>query len=258
MSERLSDILKIKPLKTNKNEIVERELMVQHYIPNAMTSTIIVGKSGSGKTCTLINLLSNPHMYGGTKPYFDDCVIFSKTASKEENCADDAYQGVEWLKKENFINDFDIEQIDAIFELQKAEIEEKGYVKAQTVLLIFDDCLSEPSFLRSKQFRRLFVESRHYKLTCIINTQSLNAIERTARLNANNIIFFPSSMAEVTALCDSFCPSFLTNKEFINLIEYATNTPYSFLYINMKAPPGQQYRKNFTEILDVNSFRKKR
>ena len=48
----------------------------------------------------------------------------------------------------------------------------------------------------------------------------------------------------------------MKKNEFSRVIQYCTEEPFSFMAINNHAPRGQQIRKNLTEIIDLNSFKK--
>ena len=50
------DPLEIVKFESNKHKIIERQAMIDNIIPRLGSSTIINGKSGSGKTNLLLNL----------------------------------------------------------------------------------------------------------------------------------------------------------------------------------------------------------
>jgi len=83
--ENKDDLLKIQVFKTNKMDILRRPLQDQHIIPSHPFRLLLVGRSGSGKTMNLINLMTRSHMYGRTKKsekksqYFDLVFLFSPT-----------------------------------------------------------------------------------------------------------------------------------------------------------------------------------
>lgn len=242
--------LKIRPLKTSKHGIKQRPMMESGVIPQVNTSTLIIGRSGSGKTCLLCNLLQQPHFYGKDhtgKPYFDQTIIFSKTGG---TALDDTYDNIDYLTKDNFVNDLQPEIIDEIIKSQEQHIKKNGFGKRK-LLLIFDDVLSEPKFLKSKQFVKLWVELRHYCCTVICNSQSYTKIPRVARLQITCLFFFPASYNEIEVLADQQAPPNMNKKEFIKLVQYATNEPFNFLYINNKLPITERFRKNLDKVIKI-------
>ena len=84
--EKDDDLLKILKFDTNKSKIKLRPLQEQNIIPAHPFRLLLVGRSGSGKSMNLVNLMTRPHMYGRTNPnnkktsYFDIVFLFSPTA----------------------------------------------------------------------------------------------------------------------------------------------------------------------------------
>ena len=242
--------LSIRPMKTSKHNLIQRPFMKAGAIPMVNTVTMFCGRSGSGKTCLLVNLLSRSEFYGRDhtgKQYFDETIIFSKTGG---TALDDTYDNIDWLTEDNFIHDLDPASIDNIVDAQKKHIEENGF-GSRKVLIVMDDILSEPKFIRSKQFLKLFVELRHYCCTVFVCTQSFTRIPRPCRLQITNLFYFPSSMDEQETLAETSCPANMNKKTFIALIQYATSEKHSFLYINNKLPIDDRFRKNLTEIIVI-------
>ena len=105
-------------MKTSKNGVYQRPLMKAGVIPPLGSVSLLVGRSGSGKSVLIANLLGRGEFYGvdeSGKPYFDETVIFSTTAGTE---LDDTYSNIEWLKPKNFENDLKAEYIDGIIQSQ--------------------------------------------------------------------------------------------------------------------------------------------
>ena len=81
--------LEIIKFPTNKHGIKERQVMIDNIIPRLGTSTIINGKSGSGKTNLLLNLCLKKEFWGKERPtdktgYFDLTFFFSPTAESDD------------------------------------------------------------------------------------------------------------------------------------------------------------------------------
>ena len=89
-----------------------------------------------------------------------------------------------------------------------------------------------------------------------ILVQSYTKLPRALRLNCNSTYIFPGSQSEVEVLLDEVTPVSMTKKEFMKVISYCTSDPHSFMSINNHAPRGQQIRKNLTEIIDLDKYKK--
>jgi hypothetical protein len=242
-----NNLLKIVAYPTAKNKIKQRPLMKSDIIPKHPSRCIFNGKSGSGKSNLMIQLLTQPHFYGRTKKddkksqYFDLIFLFSPTADGQDDL-------VRFLKlpEKRIITDFNVDALDNVFDIQDAIIKNNGIEKSPKILIIFDDVQSDPKFMRTKSFKRAFIQGRHCNMSVFICCQSWTKLDRMCRLQASNIFFFPSSQSECNIVAEEYCPARRTKKEFQGLLKHATAEPYSFLNIdvNQKDP-----KKRFKKIL---------
>ena len=67
---------KIQPVKTSKDSIKHPALSEEGVIPKLCCSTILVGKSGSGKSVLLHNLMTRKEFFHG---HFDKVFLISPT-----------------------------------------------------------------------------------------------------------------------------------------------------------------------------------
>ena len=249
----MSDKYKIEVMDTAKKNIPQRAVSKNGTLPKFPFSMIISGKSGSGKTNLLLNLLTKKEFYNN---YFHYILIFSPTIG----CGDDMYDVLK-LPEENIMNDFNEEHLNNIIEARKALIKEKGieYVaKNSRMLIIMDDCIaSQKGFLQSPSALKMFALLRHYLVSVIILIQSYNKIPRALRINSNATMVFPSTQSEIEVLIDEITPPNFKKRDFEKVIDYATSEQYQFLYINNHAAPDKRIRKNLTEIIDLESFKTK-
>jgi len=238
-------MLKIQTIASSKDKIKQPRLSELGYIPAINTSTILSGKSGSGKSVVLANLITRKDMLGG---WFDDIYLISPTGE-----TDDIQKSI-GIKKSNVFTDV-MEGIEYVAEAlqDNAEIIKKvGADKAPKICLIFDDCISDRELMKNSWFVKSFIACRHYNCTTFICTQSFTRVPRVCRLQASNTIIFGSSLDEVKVLSETYCPAMYTKGEFANIINRATKEPYSFLYVNAKAKPSERFRKNFDTILQLD------
>lgn len=240
----------IKVFDTDKHSIPLRKSMKDGTIPPFPSSTIICGRSGSGKSNLLMNLLSRKEFYG---QYFHYTLVISPTAGS----TDDLYKVLN-LPEENFIDDFTSEFLENLIESRKELIKEKGIkwvAKNSRVNLILDDVIANRQFLQSPECLKLFALLRHYLCSVMILIQSFTKVSRACRLNANAIMIFPSCQNEVQILLDEVTPANMKKRDFEKVIDYATNEQYKFLYINNKAKQNEKIRKNLSEIINLDDFK---
>lgn len=246
------DEFKIEKMETEKSKIPLRACMKNGTLPRFPFSIMFSGRSGSGKSNLLMNLLTKKCMYAG---YFHYTIVYSPTANKY----DDMYAVLK-LPKENFVEKFGKEELESLIESRKKLITKKGIKwvsKNSRVLIILDDIIANRAFLESQTALTLFALLRHYLVSVVVLMQSYTKLPRALRLNCNGLFVFPASQSEVEVLKDEICPAGIKKKEFEKVIEHATGEDYSFLYINNHAKKGERVRKNLTEIIDLEKFKNK-
>ena len=253
------NMLKIVKFETNKSKIKVRKLQEDNVIPRHPFRLLMVGRSGSGKSNCLINLMTRPHFYGRTNEedkktgYFDEIFLFSPTSDG----GDDLIDQLDLPDTRIISNQSDFpEALQNIFKIQKDIIKKKKLDKSPKICIIFDDCQSAEKFLKSENFVKLFIAGRHYNISTICCGQSWTKFARVTRLNASNIMLYPSSNSEIQLLADEYTPAHTTKRDFKKLVAYATGDQYNFLHINNQvSDPNDRYRKNLDSIIDIPKSR---
>lgn len=252
LSDKNKNILKIVKYDTNKHKIKQRPLMEQNIIPTHASAVVFCGRSGSGKSNLLVNLAERPEFYGKTNKknpksgYFDLVFLFSPTCHH-----DDLPRYLDIPESRMFDSNFE-GPLKHIINVQKGIIEQKGLDKAPRILIIFDDIISQKQFMNSEFFTKMYIQNRHLGISTWVCTQSFNKIPRVCRMQANNLFIFAGSGSETEILCNEFCPSHTSKKDFERLIKHATNNRFDFLHINMRCGPEERYRRNLDTILSIN------
>ena len=244
---------KIEKIKTAKHDVPLRACMKNDLLPKFPFSMLISGRSGSGKTCVLLNLLTKKQFY---KNYFHYIVVFSPTAGE----GDDTYDVLN-LPAENIKSDFTQEDLDNLIESRKQLIKQKGISwvsKHSRVLILLDDIIADRNFLMSPSALKMFALLRHFLCSVVVLTQSYNKIPRALRINCNATIVFPSTQSEVEVLLDEITPAGIKKRDFEKVIDYCTEGRYDFLYINRHAERKSQIRKNLDEIIDLEKYKNKK
>ena len=243
-------MIKIKPIKTDKSNIEQPEAVKKGILPSLPSSYLFVGRSGSGKSTNVANLLTNPDLLGG---YFNYIAVFSDVA------CDDVLRNALKLPNENYITKFDEKSIDAFLTKMESNIAEMGLAKASKeykICLLFDDILSRQKFLKSNTMRKLITANRHFLVSVVILSQYLKSIPPVIRQNISGLVFYPSSLMEIEKLSEENAEPNTSKKEFIKLVQHATSTKHSFLFINRKADNGKRIRKGYDTLISLSSEEK--
>lgn len=241
----MGDKYKIDVIETDKSKIPQRQCAKDGVMPKFPFSMLISGRSGSGKTNLLLNILTKEQLYG---KYFHYIIVFSPTAGEE----DDTYKALN-LPKENFIREFNGDILQKIIDKRKAQIKKDGIEKVSRtnggsrMLIIMDDVIANKSFLESPEALKMFCLLRHYLVSCIVLLQSYVKLPKSLRKNCNAIMVFPAQQTEVERIKDEITPAGMNKKEFEKVIDYCCSDKYSFLYINYHAERNNQIKKNLNE-----------
>lgn len=243
------DMLIPYPIDIEKRKVPTTPAMDEGFIPKTNQSTILIGASGSGKTTCLTWMLTHQHLM--PMSLFDQVYLYSFTGK-----ADKSFD-VLHLKKENIFTTGLTGKMAEIFEKQKAKIEGKNEKDKKPIMMIFEDITSAPKVIRSPVFTRIMTAGRHYDITVICCGHKYTALSRVARLNAMNIIVYPSPGTEIQQIVEDHNAPAMHKKDMINLIKYAftpTETmSHPFLYIAQANHPfATRYRKGFNEVLSLN------
>ena len=216
----------IKVKNSNKQGLKQPPCVEDDIMPKAPVGILVCGRSGSGKTNAVVNMLENDLLLKG---YFNEVYMMTDT-NPDQTLIKDLR-----LKKENIISDFTEEDVKKILNENEKIIEQKGFNKSKRILLIFDDILSNQKFLKSKTATKLASANRHYNVSYIFCTQYFKKVPPVIRTNARYYILFPSSMSETEKLSEELCPAKMSKKQFIKYYQHATKDRYSFMSINTES-----------------------
>ena len=242
--------LSIKPIKTSKDKIKQPDLAEANIIPKLGSSIIFCGRSGSGNTTLLHNLLIDKRFYGKNK-YFKNIFLFSPSAQ-----VDDIQKELDLPEACIFSNLTTApDAIEKIYHHQMQLVKKLGADKAPQICLIFDDCIGDVKFMKNKWVIKSFIASRHFNATTMLCAQHWTKVERVNRLQASMLYFWPMSQSALELLADEFTPSGMTKKQFYFMVQEALSEPYAFLCINMKLPDAERYRINLDKIINLEYYK---
>ncbi len=228
----------IKVKKTNKDDLDQPDSVKADIFPKLPMGCLIIGKSGSGKTQAMVNILTNDNLLGD---YFDMVYLFTDAKPDKELIKDLK------LPKKNVITDFDEEKVKEIMDKAERTIQQNGFKESPKICMVMDDILSNQKFLKSKTATRLATANRHFNISYIFCSQYYKKIPAVIRTNSRYYMIFPSSMSEVEKIADELCSPRMSKKQFISYLQYATKEQYSFMAINTDSQ--EPLRRMFENIL---------
>ena len=238
----------IHPVKTSKDDIKQPLLAEEGIIPKLGSSIIISGKSGSGKSVLLYNLMTRKEFYLGA---FSKIILISPTAEQ-----DDVQLALKIPQSCIFT---DLKQavgaLQIIERIQTTHIQKVGSGKARRICIIYDDVVGHTKFMNSPEFVGSFIRSRHWNCTTFLLTQSFMRVPRICRLQASFIVFFPLSRSEANTVIDEFCPPKTTAQQFERMLMEVLDEKYQFFVVNMRVPIPIRYRKGLGEIINLDEYK---
>jgi hypothetical protein len=118
---------------------------------------------------------------------------------------------------------------------------EKGLKKLFGILLVIDDFADDPRMSRQDRLlHSLYTRGRHAFISTITATQKYKALSNVIRVNATALIVFRlRSLAEQEAIVEENSAVY-DKRTITDMIQRATEEPYSFLYINLAAKKPEE------------------
>jgi len=205
---------------------------------------LICGKSGSGKTNFLTNLLKTGVVNGqrkGLKKQFENIIVCSPSiASLKTNIFKN-------LDDSKMFTEFNEEFIDYLIEFCHEEKED-----GNNTLVILDDVGSElrRKAIVEKKFLQLIYNKRHLGLSIICTVQKYNNSPVGARSNMTHLVLFrPTNMKELQTVHEEVIP--IEKNKLNDFIDFVFDKKYNFLMVDMSLhlSPTFVFYKNFDKIL---------
>ena len=154
------------------------------------------------------------------------------------------------LSDTDFVEDLTTEWLEELIKSQKAIITEHGKKLSDEVLVVLDDSISS-KIIRTAQFKKFLLNSRHYNISTVFSTQSYMMLERNIRLNNSFIcVFSVPSMTNLKQIWDEN-PAGLDWNDWYQVYMYATKRPFGFLSINYQNDLKHRLINGFSEFLCI-------
>jgi GTPase SAR1 family protein len=225
-------------------------------LPYPPMSILLVGPKGSGKSNLILRLI-----YGNRKPknsknsyhkfyrhFFDKVYVFSpswKLDPKMGRCKIPDEQIFEHAELYPQI-------IEEILAGQAEDIEEEGKDDTDHILMIFTDLAGAKGVFTSAKgiMNKLAFNLRHYKVSLLIDTQSLRQINSAFRGNLSGVILFSgiSNRLEIQKIYDEYLGEFTKDEQEV-LLNHCFQKPYDFMYINFQKHGLSRYYHNFNPLM---------
>lgn len=234
-------------------------------------SALITGGKGAGKSSLICNLLLKDCYL---RKQFNKLYYFSPTASLDRklqnNITNDITVKNPYLKRPRadlpfgwgqqqqepepdrvfFIDTLDPEIFNGIKTVQKSMINKHSKKYSDRILIVIDDFASD-KFLHSKPFLNLVLNSRHFNISLIINTQAYFLIDKTLRLNSSLIVLFETgNEKELKTIYDENNCN-ITFNEWISIYKSIVKEPFQFMTINYQNPPKYRIMENLEYFIKL-------
>lgn len=260
----ISQLLKIKKLKyKGDSELPKNNLHDSYIIPNHPFRAMMLAPSKGGKSTLICNLLCKSIFY---KNFFDNVFVFSPTLNIDMTY--EVLKEKKVAKNIEFYDELNVETLEGLVDEMKKSlkeiIDEDEGKKADCpqTLFIFDDCVGDKALLNSKVFKDIFIYGRHLCCSSIIGTQAYKAFPLKLRNQLSNVFIFDLPAREVKNVTEELCPTHVGPKEFMDLLNMATeptkDDPKPFLHINNQHPDRNlAFRRNLDTVLAIKAAKTK-
>lgn len=269
----------MKLLSGNKIQALDKQVNNEPSLtPKLPFSMVLSASKGKGKSSLLINLLINTDFLAGKfnqifiisptnkldskfnilkstegilKPNLPLLKLFkNKLKDKIVSPVNEAPEYNSVLNDEDFYEKVSIDLLKQIIEEQKMIIENYGKSVADNILLVYDDCASQRKFWNSNAVQQLIFNSRHYKTSIIITTQSYFSIPKPLRLNTSIFaLFYTANEKELRSIYEENSSN-LNFKQFSSMFSKVCNSKdFNFLVVNYQNNEKYRYAECYEKFI---------
>tara|TARA_R110000824_G_scaffold2946_2_gene13451 strand:+ start:8158 stop:8904 length:747 start_codon:yes stop_codon:yes gene_type:complete len=207
-------------------------------LPQGNFFMILSGKSGSGKTSLLLNLLTKRGKNLNRK--FDKIFLFGNSF---KTIKDDPFGE---LPEEQKLDSLEVDNLqDTLDAIRDSE---------EKILFVMDDVVNDitKNATLKNMMNKMIMNRRHLcgtngSVSVIITTQVYNKIPRPIRANADKIVIYHTkNKKELETLFDEVIV--IPKDEFYEVLKYTFDRPHNFLYIDTNKSFDNMLHKNFNQL----------
>ena len=126
-------------------------------------------------------------------------------------------------------------------------------IEIKKVLIVFDDMIADIEY--NKNFKRitkeLFYRARKINVSIVFITQSYFRVLKDARLNSMYYIIMKINNKKELKRIAEEKSGHLVYKDFLEIYNYCTREPYSFMTIDARSTANIPFKKNFNDIINL-------
>ena len=204
---------------------------------------LIIGPSGSGKTNTLLHSINNFHP-------IDKIYLYAKDTDEKKNqylINKREQAGIKNLNDPHAFIEYSSDINDVL-----DDINNYNKNRDKKVLIIFDDMIAD--IMRSEKFKaivkEIFIRCRKLNTSIVFITQCYFRTPKDARLDSTHYILMKiGNKKELNSIAEENS-SHLDFKYFLNIYNYCTKEPYSFMLVDTRLTARVTFKKNFDESID--------
>jgi hypothetical protein len=256
-----NEVVKAVPLLQEKDT---RPVRGAALFPELCSNIFLCARKQSGKTSAIYKIVKR--CAGPKTKIMVFCSTIHKDSSWETIKAWALHKGIAFIGHTSLIDDEGTNTLkELIKSLQDDDDESSEVVRRQSIfeseeedepekpakyqspewIFILDDLADE---LKKPIIATFLKKNRHFKAKIIISTQYMNDLFPAARKQLDYVILFRGwSQKKIDEICKDVDVS-LPKEEFYELYRFATEQPYSFLYVDVR---GGTFRRNFNELIEV-------
>ena len=206
---------------------------------------LIIGTSGSGKANTLLHLINDRHPIDKIYLYAKDIhePKYEYLINKREQV------GIKNLNDPHAFIEYSDDMNDAL-----DNINNYNKNRDKKVLIVFDDMIADIEY--NKNFKRiikeLFYRARKINVSIVFITQSYFRALKDARLNSTHYILMKIGNKKELKRIAEEKSGHLDYKDFLEIYNYCTREPYSFMTIDTRLTASAIFKKKFNEPIDLS------